>query len=195
MIPIFLLVGSGSCLLAGYMVGSQAGGVLANSMAEYLSTAQLTAIVLGLIAAVAFSVGTSGIANSALTLVIFGSLMGGGWIGFAFSDAELEPVVGQQASGIWHGVGITDAVGFLPGWAHDRVATFIVAGALTGVGGYGAGRLVLYAFILMIRRSLSGMFMVDDTHGVRTYVNPDPDKNEVVYVSGLNDKDDDSDTR
>ena len=163
MMPFFILMGSGACLFCGYMIGSQAGGFVANSLAEFLTPAQITAILFGVIASIGFSVGTSGIANSALMLVIVGSLVGGGWIGFAFGDAALDPVVSRQASAVWHGAGITDVLTFLPGWTHDRVVTFVVAAVLVASAACGAGRLVHNLVIRMIRRSLRGAVLVDDS--------------------------------
>ena len=68
----------------------------------------------------------------------------------------------------------------LPAWTHGRVPTFIVPAVLVGVGSYGLGRFVRYLFVLVIRRSLRGMVLVDDSNGVRTYRDTGPANSEVV---------------
>ena len=112
--PFLILMGAGVFLFCGYMVGSQAGGILANELAGFLTPAQITAILSGVIASIGSAVGASGIANCALMSVILASLVGGGWIGFTFSDAGLEPVAFQQESAVRRGVGTTDVSTCLP---------------------------------------------------------------------------------
>ena len=153
MLPIVFLIIAGMSLFVGYMVGSRSGEFFANTLAASLPAADLTRIVLIFVASVGFSLGTAGIAYSALVVGVLAALFGGVCIGLAFTDSQLDPIVGAQARAVWRGAGVAGTLPFLPGWAHDRTATFLLICAVLGAATCGLGFLIRYGFYRMIARS------------------------------------------
>ena len=146
MLPILFLVMVAISLFAGYVVGSQSGEFFANHLAASLTAADLTLIVLVFFASAGFSLGTAGVAYSALVLGVLAALVGGGWIGFTFTDSELDPIVGILAGDLWDGAGVAGLLPFLPSWAHDRTATLLLICAVVCAAAFGLGYLIRYAF-------------------------------------------------
>lgn len=155
MLPIIFLVMAGMALFVGYMVGSQSGEFFANALAASLTATDLTGIVLIFVASAGFSLGTAGIAYSALVFGVLVALLGGVVIGFEFSDSQLDPIVGALARAVWRGAGVAELLPWLPGWFHDRTVTLLLTCAIVASAACGLGSLIRYWFYRMITRSAS----------------------------------------
>ena len=146
MLPFIFLIMAGMCLFVGYVVGSQSGEFFANNLAALLTASELTGFVLIFVASAGFSLGSAGIAYSALVVGLLVALFGGGWIGVEFTDSQLDPIVGAQARALWQGAGVGGILPFLPEWAQDRTATLLLICAAVGAAACGLGFLIKYSF-------------------------------------------------
>ncbi len=195
---LMVLFASSICLLVGAINGAMIGALLVNSLTEYFTAGQITRMILYLAASLGFSVGAAGLGNIAVPALPMISLVGGGWLGFALSGEQLDPIVAIRGAEIWQGIGVSDAAPFVPGWLNDRTAGFlsITLGAVAASYGLGLSARLLTFWMLerSIRRMVhaDGMVLVDESYGVRTYVHQDTDNPTVIRTNiNLDDKDKD----